>query len=83
MAQIKINRALRLSKIGKCPQSAADMLAALPWSAIGRLRAVDLAELVDAMWAVASRSKAIAVADAIAEGYVWDAGRQCERRIGQ
>lgn len=80
---IKVNRALRMSDIGAYPSSASAMLAAIPSSVIDRLPAREIAALLDANWRLAGKSKAIACADAIAEGMIWDAKGQCHREISQ
>ncbi len=78
---IKVNRALKLSKIGDCPQSASAMLDALPASAISALTGAQIAEMLDAMWDMAQRSKAIAEREAVAEGAIWDARKGILREI--
>lgn len=81
---IKINRAQKLAKIGDCPGSFFAMLEFIPASAIAALNSRQIAELIDAVWRLASASKALAAADAIMEGGVWDHGKQRfrELRIG-
>ncbi len=78
---IKINRAMRLADISANPGSASDMLGLIPAEVVEALTAKQLATMLDAMWAACQRSKAIAARDAIAEGAIWDAGRQQLRPI--
>ncbi len=77
MHAIKINRALRASKVGAFPGSAAAMIVHLPTSLIESLTGQQLGEMLDALWRVAGASKAIAAREVIADGCVWDdrAGR--------
>lgn len=90
----KVNNALALSRIGgwtgsndhdtmqgPCHASALAMLDAIPDEVIAALPARLLAQLIDANWALAQQSKAIAAAEAIAEGAVWDARSQRLREI--
>lgn len=81
MSQVKINRAMKMARIGSNPGSASDMLAAIPASTIAGLTARQLAELLDAMWSLAQASKAIAARDACAEGAIWDAQAQQMREL--
>lgn len=81
MSTIKINRALKLAAIGTNPGSAADMLAAIPADVIEALPARLLAELLDANWSLACRSKSLADAAACDEGAVWDARHQRLRAV--
>lgn len=75
MHSIKINRALRTAAIGANPGSADDMLAAIPTAVVSALSGARLAELLDAMWALAGASKALAIKDAVDEGALWDGQR--------
>ena len=79
---IKVNRALTQSKIGNHPASAAAMLQAIPADIIAALPARLLAQLLDAQWALASSSKAIATHEAVQEGIIWDADQNRSREIG-
>lgn len=81
MHTIKVNRALSLASIGGCPGSAGDMLGAIPTAVIEALPSRLLAELLDANWRLAQRSKALANAEAVAEGAVWDARHQRLREV--
>lgn len=76
MHTIKINRALSTSTIGTTPGAASDMLNAVPESIIAALPSRLLAELLDAQWALACRSKELANREAIDEGAMWDARGQ-------
>lgn len=80
---IKVNRALRNSGIGAYPSSAATMLAAIPEDIIDHLPARLIAKLLDANWRLAGQSKAIACADAITEGAIWDAKHERHLEIAQ
>lgn len=79
--EIKINRALRLAEVGRYPASASAMMDAVPASARANLTSQELAELLDAMWGVAERSKAIAAREVIDNGRIWDAREQCHRAL--
>ena len=70
--QIKVNRALSLSQVGKYPSSASAMLRAVPDSVLAKVTSRELADLLDAMWDLSAASKAIADAETISEGGVWD-----------
>ena len=70
---IKINRAVKLSSIGKYPTSCSAMLGHVPQTLIDRLTAAELAEVLDSLWSCAQKSKAIHERDIVAEGAVWDA----------
>jgi hypothetical protein len=74
---IKINRAKKLAAIGSCPGSFLAMLDAIPLGVRGSLNSGQIALLLDANWRLACASKAIAAADAIAEGGCWDS--RCQR----
>ncbi|QIG79976.1 hypothetical protein [Stakelama tenebrarum] len=76
MHPIKINRALNAAAIGSCPGSASDMLAAIPDSVVAALPGRLLAELLDANWQLAQRSKSLAAREALDEGAVWDDRRE-------
>jgi hypothetical protein len=79
--QIKVNRAVRISQIGRYPASASAMLRAIPAEVIDALPARLIAVLMDAQWETCQASKAIAEADAITEGAVWDARAQKLREV--
>jgi hypothetical protein len=81
MSSIKVDRALRLSAIGDCPASAAAMLDAIPSAVVAALNSTQLAALIDANWHLAGASKAMAIADALTEGAVWDAKNNVMRGI--
>lgn len=78
---IKVNRALALSDIGPCRASAAAMLDAIPRDVVAALPSHLIARLIDANWQMCQRTKAIADAEAIREGAVWDAARLEMRSI--
>jgi len=77
----KISRAHKLAAIGNCPGSFEAMLAAIPLGVRRTLNSGQIALLLDANWQLACASKAIANADAIAEGGVWDHRRQAFREL--
>lgn len=83
MHDIKVNRALRLSKTGRYPASANAMLAHVPEAVIATIPGQQLAELIDAMWDCAQASKALAAREILAEGAIWDGQRQRLREIGR
>ena len=56
---IKINRAMRMSDIGRYPASADAMLRAIPASILAVAPARAVADLLDANWHLAQASKAI------------------------
>ncbi len=76
MPTIKINRALKLSAIGRYPGSADAMLDNVPRSVLKALTAQELATLLDAMWDTCQEAKGLAARDAISEGVIWDTRRQ-------
>ncbi|GEK69788.1 hypothetical protein [Paracoccus denitrificans] len=77
----KVNRAVAMCSIGMHPESVAAMLRAIPEDVIAALPARLIAQLIDANWRLAGASKAIAAADAIREGCVWDAQQGRHRDI--
>ncbi len=81
MASVKINRALKMAKIGDNPGSASDMLDAIPAKIIKQLPSRLLADLLDANWALAQASKALANRETCENGAVWDGRHQALRDI--
>ena len=79
----KVKMALGRARVGSHPASRAAMLDAIPRSALARLTAADLAEMLDAMWSVTQRSKVPAAREALDEGIVWDAAQQRHREIAR
>lgn len=77
----KVNKAVKMSNIGEHPESVAAMLRAIPADVIDALPARLIAQLIDANWRLAGASKAIAAAEAIQEGCVWDAQQGRHRDI--
>lgn len=77
----KVKRALQIAAIGAHPLSASTMLDAMPASALDALTGAQLAEMIDAMWAVAGASKALAESAAIENGFIWDARRGVSKDI--
>jgi hypothetical protein len=75
MSSIKINRALKASRVGRFPGSADAMLERIPASVVAHLTGAALAEMADAMWDACQESKIIAASDACNEGAVWDVRR--------
>ncbi|WP_289009848.1 hypothetical protein [uncultured Thermomonospora sp.] len=69
---IKIDRAIKLSRVGGYPRTCAAVLEAIPWSTINALTGRQLAELMDAIWELWQRTKRIHERDIINEGAVWD-----------
>lgn len=68
----KVNRALRLSSIGRYGASASAMLQTIPDEVIAALSARHIASILDANWGLAQMSKAIASREIIENGFVWD-----------
>jgi len=81
MSTIKINRALRLSVVGRFPGSASAMLDRIPTPVIQALTSPRLAQMLDAMWDACQEAKGIAAHEACASGVVWDARRRTLREI--
>ena len=81
LSQIKINRAMARARVGRYPGSARAMLDLIPATVAAALTSAQIAELLDAMWTASGASKALALADALDEGAIWDARRQCLREI--
>ena len=77
----KVNKAATMCAIGTHPDSVAAMLRAIPGDVIAALPARLIAQLIDANWRLACASKALAAADAIQEGCVWDAQQGRHRDI--
>lgn len=75
MHPIKVNRALRLSTIGRYPASVSAMLDAVPAEVVSALSARRLAAMLDAMWEACQESKRLALREAVAEGAIWDGER--------
>jgi hypothetical protein len=75
MMSIKIERALRKSRIGDYPSSAGAMLDAVPDTVVAALSSDQLAALLDALWHSCQLSKTIARREAIETGGVWCARR--------
>ncbi len=72
---IKVNRAMSLAAIGAYPESARAMLRAIPTIVVAALTSRQLAALLDANWALARNSKAVAARAVLDDGGVWDATR--------
>ncbi len=81
MPNLKINRALRQSRVGRFPASAAAMMERIPGEAVIALPSWALADLLDAMWDACQEAKGIANREAVANGCVWDASRQVMREM--
>jgi hypothetical protein len=73
---IKYNRAKKISVIGINHASFKAMWDAIPQEVKSALNSGQLAQLVDANWGLAQKSKAIADRAAIKNGFVWDANHQ-------
>lgn len=61
---IKVNRAVRLSGVGKYPRSARAMLDAIPPSIIACAPSRAIADLLDANWRLAQKSKSLGINEA-------------------
>lgn len=73
--QIKINRAVKMARIGAYPNSASAMINHIPDTVISALPARLIAAQIDALWDACQASKAIADREAIQNGFVWDSPR--------
>ncbi|MCK5930993.1 MAG: hypothetical protein KAG89_02390 [Fulvimarina manganoxydans] len=78
---IKIRRAISMSSIGSLVETRSAMLEAIPASVLATASSRQIADLLDANWALAQRSKASAAEAACDEGAIWDANRQRLREI--
>lgn len=78
---LKINRAQKMAETGPYRETFAAMLDAVPNMLIDVLSSARLAELIDAMAALATESKAIAARDICAEGAVWDSRQGRTREV--
>jgi hypothetical protein len=79
--QIKINRALNCSHIGKFSESASQMLEYLPESVIGQLSGKNIAALIDATWSACQEAKGIQEKECVDQGFIWDHRSQKMRDI--
>lgn len=77
----KVNKAVKMSSISEHPQSASAMLRAIPDDVIAALPARLIAQLIDANWTLAGISKAIAAAEAVENGTIWDDRQGRSREI--
>ena len=77
----KVDKAVRMSGISDHSESAAVMLRAIPDEVIAALPARLIAQLIDANSALAGASKAIAAAEAVETGIIWDARQGRSREI--
>lgn len=78
---IKSNRVAKLCDLACYPNSYAAMVAAIPDAVWDALPARLIAELIEANWRLAGNSKALAAREALENGFVWDARRNCARDI--
>lgn len=81
MSKIKYSRSKDAAKRGEYNNSFDAMYREIPESVKAALTSKRIAELVDAMWNVAQKSKAIANREAIEIGAVWDEKAQKHRDI--
>lgn len=81
MFAIKHARARAQSTLGSCPSSFDAMWEHIPFAVIAALNSSTLAQLVDALWTCAQRSKALAEQEVVDTGGVWDADGNCFRKI--
>ncbi len=77
----KINRAMRLAKVGENRATAEALLRVLPESVIARVTGQELAELLDAVWKLSRNSKASAETEIVSDGGAWDEDRQAFREL--
>lgn len=78
---IKIERAVKLSKIGAYPATFSALLAHVPQTLVDTMTSRQLAATLDALFACAQESKALAAREAIQNGFVWDARQNRSRDI--
>lgn len=78
---IKLNRARRLSEVGRYPQTYEAVLGSLSPEVVAALNARLLAKLLDDVWTSWKETRRIHEADIVAEGAVWDAGGERLREI--
>lgn len=77
----KVSRAIAMSRIGDCRESASAMLRAIPDEVIAALPARLIAQIIDANWRLARVNQAMGQADAINNGCIWDERQQRHRDI--
>ncbi len=78
---IKVERARKLSEVGRYPATYAAVLASLSPEVVAALSSRLLARLLDDVWASWKETKRLHEADIVAEGAVWDAGGRRLRGI--
>ena len=81
MHSVKVSRAINKSVIGECGGSAADMLHFVPAAVVGRLSSDELAMMLNGLWSACREAKALAMADALNKGAIWDVRRGTLRKI--
>lgn len=81
MHQIKIDRARKLSSTGRYPATFDAMLGHVSPDIIAAVTGRDLATIIDDLSRASQAAKALANAEAITEGAVWDARQQRLREI--
>ncbi|MCZ4260619.1 hypothetical protein O4G76_07160 [Limimaricola sp. G21655-S1] len=77
----KINRAMRLAKVGENRATAEALLRVLPESVIARVTGQELAELLDAVWKLSRNSRASTETELVSDGGVWDEDKQAFREL--
>lgn len=82
MSQIKIERARRLSSTGNYPATFSAMLSHVSAETISTVSSRTLAAIIDDLRKASEAAKALANAEAINEGCVWDARQQRHKDIG-
>jgi hypothetical protein len=78
---IKIERAAKLSSAGQYPATFSALLDHLPQALVDSMTSRQLAAAIDALYACAETSKALAAREAIDNGFIWDARKQRSRGI--
>lgn len=81
MHQIKIERARKLSSTGAYPATFDAMLGHVSAEIVSSVTSRQLARIIDDLFVASQAAKAIAEADAITEGAIWDARQQRLREI--
>lgn len=82
MSTAKNNRVAKLCDLARYPESYRAMADAVPVAVWDALPARLIAELIEANWRLAQKSKALADRETIENGFVWDEGREGGRNIG-
>lgn len=77
----KINRAMRLAKVGENRATAEALLRVLPESVIARVTGHELAELLDTMWKLSQNCRASRKTEVASDDGAWDEDKQALREL--